>query len=335
MTTPCAACESPTDATLCARCTHTLEKTIAEMPAWLTELDVTISRQDRGTGTPLYAVALARVQQPGVDYPEGKLTLPSTPWPFAWDAANLRWTVEATMQAWAAPYMANRPAGPTCQRCTHETCVRMRPANPSLVLVTRIREIRRSPDAGQMLDELTWAKSQIQRAVDRQTPDIFAGVCDAPDVRIERLHLAGPVCQPFTCHHDTCRELRERPLRVATRIGRCGTDLYAHEGDDSVKCSTCGQTYQLDQRRRDLVDMLPDVIAPTTAIANALTTLQQSVTSSMIRQMAHRGEIASRGTDPTDPRGRLYRVGDVLDVLAARALRKPRKASDRRRKVAS
>jgi hypothetical protein len=307
----CAVCGAKTDANLCKGCTAELERAIAELPALLHELDVTISRQDRGVGAALYAMKRSKEQIPGLHYDEGSTTLPSTSWPFSWDAADLRWRVESTVVTWARHILESRgvtlPIGPTCIRCSHESCALIR-AHPGRLLLDNLDSIRLDEAADVIFDELVSCRRDLIRAIDRQAPDVFAGRCDSPDVRVET--------DPDGTLHPT--------------VSTCGADLYAHLGETSVRCGACGHEYDLAARKQWLVEQVPDVIANTTAIANALTGLQEPVTPSMIRQMAYRGEIVSRGPDPADPRASLYRVGDVLDVLAVRAERKAQR-SDRRR----
>ena len=105
----CQVCESRADnATLCNRCRGKLEKAIGDLPALLLELDITITRQDRGTDAPLYAPAHQYVQTPGVHYDEGTTTLPATPWPFAHDAAMLRWAIDNTLSTWLRHLVESR-----------------------------------------------------------------------------------------------------------------------------------------------------------------------------------------------------------------------------------
>lgn len=325
--TTCRACDKRrTDegANICRRCVKDLEQTIGDFPALLQDLDVTISRQDCGTGTPLYAMGAARVQIPGVHYEEGTITLPSTPWPFAWDAADLRWCVEADVLFWASRFVLERAAGPVCAHdCgpreqlvphrPHWSCDRRREADrrlalfrrsPGLLLLDRIDEISRHASAVEIHDQLTYLHRQVERAIDRQTPDVFAGTCDGNDVLVE--HVDGG---------------------LVPQIIACGAELYAHKGDDEVRCPKCGRTYELGPRLAGLRKQLDDEWAPAQLIADALTTLEEPIKADTLRQWIKRDKALAKRLKRTgerkpyplvlqvgvddDGKTPLYRVGDV------------------------
>lgn len=155
----CHVCHARADANLCRVCTKQLEQAIAELPALYTELTVTVTRQDRGVGQPLYAMNARRLQQPGEHYDEGTTTLPSTPWPFSWDASNVRWTVVQTLAYWTTEF-GGAP------------------------LLAVLDDIRRSDTAAQLFEEITSLREQILTAIDRPDPDLFAGRCTATNVDV-------------------------------------------------------------------------------------------------------------------------------------------------------
>lgn len=301
-----------TDTQLCRRCVRDLEQVIGEFPALLRELDVTIARQDRRTGTPLYATRPGRVQIPGVHYEEGTLTLPSTPWPFSWDAAELRWVVESTVTFWASRFLPDRKPGPVCSACAHPSCVGRREADrlralfgksPGLLLLDQVGELERHPEAVEIIDQIMHIRQQLQRAIDRQTPDVFAGMCEACDVLVDI--------------DDT---------GVTPRIVACNTELYAHKGDEEVRCPKCARVYDLAPRLASLRKRLDDEWARPQQIADALTTLEEPINASTLRQWIKRDELLAKRLKRTgepapyplilqvgvDDDGRpLYRVGDV------------------------
>jgi hypothetical protein len=94
--------------------------------------------------------------------------------------------------------------------------------------------------------------------------------------------------------------------------GDCGRDLYAQHGAVIVTC-TCGEQYDLAERRAWLLRVVDDRLATAVEIARALTSLDVPVTAERIRQWSHRDRLVSSGHDRL---GRpLYRVGDVVDLL--------------------
>jgi hypothetical protein len=102
--------------------------------------------------------------------------------------------------------------------------------------------------------------------------------------------------------------------------GRCEAELYAKDGARSVECRDCEAEHDVADRRLWLIAEAQDVLATAATIAAGLTSLNQPVTSSMIRNYAGRGRIVAHGQDRN---GRpTYRVGDVLQVLLEAALRK-------------
>ena len=81
--------------------------------------------------------------------------------------------------------------------------------------------------------------------------------------------------------------------------------------------------YDVAERKAWLLASVADYAATTTEIANALTSLAQPVTPSMIRQMVYRREVYRHGE--TADGAALYVIGDVLAVLTARRVREAEK----------
>lgn len=96
----------------------------------------------------------------------------------------------------------------------------------------------------------------------------------------------------------------------------CAADLYARPGRAQVRCR-CGAVTEVQSRRDWLLSQVRDQLDTATGIARALPGLVSvSLTPAMIRGYAHRGRLSPR---PAGPDGRpRYRIGDVLDLLAAR-----------------
>lgn len=160
----------------------------------------------------------------------------------------------------------------------------------SIWLLAHVGWARRSDEAEQFAAEIRDVRRSITRRIDRPADLAYAGPCSVPD--------------------DTAR-------------GMCGTDLYARLGAKVVECPGCGARYDVAERRAWLLEAVADYLATATEIANALTGLDHPVTASMIRQMAHRGEIEGRPGEPH----KLYLIGDVLSVLARRKVREAERMS--------
>ena len=306
----CRVCGAETDAFLCSPCTAEVEKALAEVPAQLADLDVTISRQDRGVGNPLYAEHPRLIAIPGVHYAEGTTTLPQTGWAFAWDAANLAWSIQNTLQTWCRHLFEARrfeiPSGPACRNCTHRTCQLIRArGNAQALLLLNLDAIRTDEAAAAIHDELTSHAESVEHAVDRHDPDIYAGRCDGPDVRVT---VADGVLSPVA--------------------GICGLEMFARFGDEKVKCRACGAVYDVADRKERMLAQIDDVWARAHDIANALTSLAEPVKPETLRQwIARDKERAGKGRPQPYPVVRqvgidddghaLYRVGDVRARIAA------------------
>lgn len=99
----------------------------------------------------------------------------------------------------------------------------------------------------------------------------------------------------------------------------CGTDLYGRGTSPTITCHTCRTTLDATDRKAWLRDEIRDRLAGAAFIARALTGLGTAVPASTIRKWASRGRLLSRTTDHDGTP--LYRIGDVLDLLALSARR--------------
>jgi hypothetical protein len=290
VTTTCTVedCDAKTDGFVCSRHLNQVRTWLAgteqtpSLTELLRELDVTITRQDRGTGTALYAMRAGRMQQPGVHYDEGDTALPSTSWPFSWDAANVRWNVVNTLSTWARHIMEARhvtiPIGPVCHQppnwvrpCAHLTCEMIRARrNPAGILLALLDSIRQDEAASELHDELRACHRDLLQAVDRQDPDLFAGRCDAT---LLTTHLVDDGSDDGV---------------LVSELAECGTDLMGRTGDDEVKCPTCGAVYDLIAQDRKLKAALPEALATPQVIADGLSTADEQINASTVRTWIER-----------------------------------------------
>ncbi|MEU9839727.1 hypothetical protein AB0C69_10955 [Actinomadura sp. NPDC048032] len=143
----------------------------------------------------------------------------------------------------------------------------------------RVGWLRHHHRAPEYLDIALEAARVARRAVDRPAELLFAGPCD-----------------------------------------ECGEDMYAHPAAAYVECTHCDLVYEVTDRRAWLLRSAEDTLATTTEIARAISAYGQPLTPEAIRGYVHRGMLIPHGTRnvgrKTVP---LYRLGDVLDLLAARA----------------
>lgn len=127
----------------------------------------------------------------------------------------------------------------------------------------------------------------------------------------------------------TARRAVDRPAErlYAGPCDQCGQDMYGRVGARIVECPPCDLVYDVAARRQWLLRSAEDVLATSTEIARAITRLGQPVTPEMIRGYVHRGHLVPHGHRTNGNRKTpLYRLGDVLDVLAHRAEREGKTA---------
>jgi hypothetical protein len=319
----CEICGDPTDANVCRRdiadLARRLRTHVVDVAA---EVETTIARQARygergGTQRPADddgdAVSdfVNRAMPVGVfGWPASKErpkrnALIETRLPYQPGAEKRAHAAEGTIVTWARHVAEERGIGtpmpgpvqgPLCRAgwgCNHRTCdlIRARSidhpaARAATFLLDHLDWIRHRPEAAEAVDELNAAAATLQRVVDSPPALAYAGPC--------------------------WNELGDGE--------RCEFELYAVEGRNSVTCQGCGEDHDLAARRRWLLGEAQDALATAATLAAALSSLDTPVTSSMIRNYADRGRIVAHGHDR---QGRpLYRVGDVVDVLADVAKRK-------------
>lgn len=148
----------------------------------------------------------------------------------------------------------------------------------------RIGWLRYHERGPEALEQILDAVHQARRICDRPADRLYAGPCDCGEDLYARLDAAY-----VTCHNET----HEQPI-----------------------------AWEVEARRRWLLDSAADVLATATEISRALTRYAQPVTPSALRGYVHRGQLISRGERVEGSRMvMLYRLGDVLDILQRQAER--------------
>lgn len=150
------------------------------------------------------------------------------------------------------------------------------------VLLAYLPRLMANPSAGSAVIEITGAIHRARHAIDRPNDSrVYLGPCD----------------------NATCRR-----------------DVYSPPGSDLGRCVGCGAVYDVDSRRRWLLDIAQDRLGTAVEVAGLLRTAGVTVTPSMLRSYAHRGTLVST---VNNAKGHpMYRVGDALaEVLRADAAR--------------
>jgi hypothetical protein len=233
----------------------------------------------------------------------GRFTLPATSWPFAPDAANLLGSARGQIAMWSERLAARKGGhrldldvanvGPACWGpCSHRSCMVIKADRSvgqdlrSILWLMRAGPlIQRDPDAAEIFGDFEALAVDLAAARDRREPDLFAGPCDAPDVRVDI--VAGTTVSPH--------------------VSTCGAKLYYRLEDTEVKCRACGAVYDVAERKAFLVESMTEVCARPQTIANALSDLDMKVTAASINLWVHRAKVRREKGKRPEP-GDFYQV---------------------------
>lgn len=187
-------------------------------------------------------------------------------------------------------------------------------------LRANLAELAQCEEAAGWLRQLSRVRGVAERAVDRRSPDVYGGPCDAPDVKTW-LGADGVI--------------------GVAADAVCGTDLWANLGDDTVTCEACGAVHPMSGRKEWLLEQVRDVWARPAVIARALTSLDVEVSPARLDKWISRdraefeaGRRRKVAYPPilavdVDQAGKpMYRIGDVMDrVDALRATREQKETA--------
>jgi hypothetical protein len=234
---------------LCRNCTDQLRRDLSAIPWLLEDLEVTITRQDKLTD------------------PSGR-SGDERPLPIRLHAMEARRDLNVTLASWAT-HTAGRFDG--LDRSVIWTELRL--AN---YLLDHLGDILTDPHAGQIADEIGYARGMCQRAIDKPVPRVYVGPCE-----------------------DCDKDLYAHPSAAEVEC----------------KTPDCGAVYPIEARRRWLLGKAEDQLMTATEMSRALPGLSsQPLTVDMIRGYVRRGRLTSH--PPIKPKGpALFRVGDILDLI--------------------
>lgn len=173
---------------------------------------------------------------------------------------------------------------------------------------------------GNFVREVLDLEARLRRIVQRNDPRWYVGVCSV-ELEPERLHdgqSCGCACHgglacdvPGGCHPEV--EVIDATL--------CSQYLYAVPGSAFVRCPACHAHHSVAERRSDLLERSRDEELTLKEIAQlcaALLDTEPSVTRLLerLKKWTLRGQLVWVDNSAAV---RLYRVGDVLDLLARHA----------------
>jgi hypothetical protein len=192
---------------------------------------------------------------------------------------------------------------------------------------------QRASEASQHLKGVLagWARVVAEETGAELPVDTLTGIATwlRPRVGWLRHHEAG--AEAYNAIRDAVKAARRVCDRPAEKLyagpcDECGEDLYARLEAVYVMCVNPIHEDELiwsvEERRRWLLQSAEDVLASPLEISRALTRYAQPVTPSAIRGYVHRGQLVARGERLEGSRQiPVYRLGDVLDILARQAER--------------
>lgn len=337
-TSACAHCDRATSEPVCEACAHNLRCLLGQLPGMLEDLAVTVTKQSR--------TSAGGTRGKGHEYGL----------PFAWQAADVEWTIRNTVLAWAHGAIdgagivkgrlvdaAHRQAimrricplvGPVCVWCDHSTCVVER------ARVTRIAEYPaeverlRPPKtfAGMcalLAEHVEWLRQQphARQAFEELTHLEYLAKA-AIDTRSYR--YIGPCTALVTVMKFPTPELPADGMLATLPIAFvdevCGEDLRLYAGAKLIRCRRCSAEYDADDTQLVAQLALRNHWDTAAVLAKAVTHDGTRVTPERLRNWANRGllTVACRviwveGAAPVATAGdTVYRFGEVLDLLAQR-----------------
>lgn len=107
----------------------------------------------------------------------------------------------------------------------------------------------------------------------------------------------------------------------------CPEHMYAPARNTEFTCARCGTKHDVKNRQQQAIAAAENRVLPPQTIARALTRNGQALSVERLYNWSKRGLLKPAALDPTTKR-KLYRVGDVLDVMVATDVspHNPRKA---------
>lgn len=272
------------NSTACPTCWNRHERTVAEIPALVDDLNTAIARQAR------IALDSGHTQRPTDDdepddidpkrdlpglralrAPAAAVTVARRPVPYGVAASDALGRLHATMWPWVREALE-----------AHPTTYLPDPSTIGLsrALLGLHGWLQGHPDGAGAIDAVAYAVAKCRASIDLGPDRWYCGVCS----------------------HDEDGAI-------------CTEELYAAAGRDAVTCRVCGTTHDVADRRTAMLDAAEDTLLTLSEMTRALAlTGAQTVTRKQLEGWVRRGRLVRSGN--AGPVA-LYRVSDVRDILAA------------------
>lgn len=198
------------------------------------------------------------------------------PLPFRYDASEVLFVLRNTLGTWVRLVAEERER----DDLPDDT-----PAAMSGWLLGEVEWLRHHEAGAEAVDEITYAVDQVRRVVDRPPDAWYAGPCDL--------------------QYQVCDE-----------------ELYARVGSPFVRCPTCGETWDVKQRRGQLLEAARDRLATASEAARAIVVWSEydRGENRLVRRIdawrERRRIEVKQHIWQGERRLALYRIGDILDLLA-------------------
>lgn len=153
--------------------------------------------------------------------------------------------------------------------------------------------------AREIHDEITAVVREVERMVDRRPDRLYLGTCGA-----------------WLDEHDHDARLAYAIYGGSKR--ECDGQLYARPSAPVATCRKCEARWDVAERRAWMLDVAEDHLLTAAECCRALAGVGQPLGLSTLGMWSHRGRLTIQGhTDAGRP---LYRLGDVIDLMAGQAV---------------
>lgn len=161
-------------------------------------------------------------------------------------------------------------------------------------LLGHVDWLRHRDEAPDLLVDLVGAIGRVRGSIDRRAERVYAGPCGSMDY--------WPDGHPILCS------------------ARCDGEVYGRPTARTATCEKCGAVHDAADRREWLLEAIEGQLAYGAQLSKALSSLGKPVAEATFRKWVERGRLVAHGENQFGQA--LYRVGDVLDLMAADASRR-------------
>jgi hypothetical protein len=317
-------CDRPSlDAMLCKSCTYRLQRTYAEIPALLRELELTLSRQANAGGGD--RIKHTKKSEYSLPFDTASSNLANA----ARNALSGQIRALCESRGLELPALAGRVAyrkllviGPVHLSCLHTSCRDMitertpaiSTADMALWLSASAQSIRQDEAAEVYFTEATTLARKLRAATDNHDT-----------------HLAGPCTAKITEAQVTTSD-DGTVISMTTTERECGAKMKMRPHSPVIVCKDCGAQYDTAEQMRWALDQDPEYLARIGFIDASLVTagyIRPGTAIKWVQRDARRRERLFYPWQNDGAGNDLFRMGDFTDY--AKGIQERRLASKARR----